>query len=123
MKGNRLGVKQKIDLCRQVIVLLNKEQQRNSQELIKKFKQELEEAIKDIELNNDKIQLAKDKLNVAYKDEKYYCKQRSRQLWLSLGDKNTSYFHIFTRQRYVINKFSVIEDESGRTIFKEELSK
>lgn len=56
----------------------------------------------------------------AYKEEEEYWKQRSRQLWLTLGDRNTGYFHAITKSRKAINKFSVIENEEGQSFFEED---
>ncbi|CAL9217653.1 unnamed protein product [Arabidopsis halleri] len=44
----------------------------------------------------------------------------SRQLWLTLGDKNTGYFHAITKGRKATNKFSVIESEAGDQFFEED---
>jgi len=59
-------------------------------------------------------------LSKAYREEEEFWKQRSRQLWLTLGDRNTGYFHAITKNRKAINKFSVIENEEGNNVFEEE---
>jgi len=59
-------------------------------------------------------------LSSAYKEEEEFWKQRSRQLWLTLGDRNTGYFHAITKSRKAINKFSVIENEEGHSVFTED---
>lgn len=55
-----------------------------------------------------------------YKAEENYWKQRSRQLWLHLEDRNTGFFHASTKKRKAINKFAMIENESGVEVYKEE---
>lgn len=60
------------------------------------------------------------KLNVAYQAEEEYWKQRSRLLWLKLGDRNTGYFHAITKSRKRANAFSVIEGVDGQMVHKEE---
>ena len=56
----------------------------------------------------------------AYRSEEEFWKQRSRQLWLSLGDKNTGYFHAATKGRKARNRLSVIEDQNGDVLYEEE---
>lgn len=56
----------------------------------------------------------------AYKAEEEYWRQRSRQLWLTLGDSNTGYFHVSTKARKSKNRLTVIEDERGIPWFEEE---
>ena len=55
-----------------------------------------------------------------YKNEEDHWYQRSRQLWLNLGDKNTGFFHASTRKRRTLNKLTVIEDADGKPMFTEE---
>lgn len=47
-------------------------------------------------------------------------KQRSRQLWLSLGDRNTGYFHASAKGRRARNRFSVIESADGELVYEED---
>lgn len=58
-------------------------------------------------------------LKTAYTSEEAFWKQRSRQLWLQLGDNNTSFFHASARSRFAVNKFSVLEDETGQAVYEE----
>ena len=55
----------------------------------------------------------------AYKQEEVYWQQRSKQLWLTLGDSNTSYFHASTKSRRARNRLSVIEDTSGNGVVED----
>ncbi|CAA7050644.1 unnamed protein product [Microthlaspi erraticum] len=64
------------------------------------------------EINNEQ--------QAAYRAEESFWKQRSRQLWLALGDKNTEYFHAAAKGRKTINKFSVIVDEENNVVYEEE---
>ncbi|CAA7019206.1 unnamed protein product [Microthlaspi erraticum] len=59
-------------------------------------------------------------LKEAYKAEEEFWRQRSRQLWLNLGDKNSGYFHAATRGRRARNNISVIEDENGKAVYDKE---
>lgn len=59
-------------------------------------------------------------LQQAYQAEEEFWKQRSRQLWLALRDKNTGYFNVAIKERKVVNKFSVMEDEENNMVYEEE---
>lgn len=86
---------------------------------IERLKQALEEAMVSPAHDDMLLKSIYQKLLKAYKNEEEYWKQRSRILWLSLGDKNSGYFHAITRGRKAINKFSILEDEEGIAVFKE----
>ncbi|XP_010445339.1 PREDICTED: uncharacterized protein LOC104727990 [Camelina sativa] len=60
------------------------------------------------------------KLTIAYQKEEEIWKQRSRQLWLALGDKNFGFFHAATKSRKAINNISVLESEQGDAIYEEQ---
>ncbi|KAG2309218.1 hypothetical protein Bca52824_028966 [Brassica carinata] len=66
------------------------------------------------------IQQINDDLNAAYQAEEEYWRQRSRLLWLQLGDRNTGYFHAISKNRKRANAFSVIEDSEGMMVYKED---
>lgn len=51
----------------------------------------------DISLRNDQINKINEKLIEIYKEEEHYWKKQNRQLWLSLEDQNTGYFHAALR--------------------------
>ena len=57
---------------------------------------------------------------VAYKQEEEYWKQHGRQLWLILGDSNTSYFLATTKVRKSKNRMTVIKNDAGVPWFEEE---
>lgn len=56
----------------------------------------------------------------ANKAEEEYWKQRSRQTWLALGDRNTAYFHAQTKGRRARNRITVIETSEGIPVFEDE---
>lgn len=117
--AGRCSVQSKIGLTRKAIVLWNKEHHRNRKSVIHKWKEELEEAM--ISPQNDVALLNKINadLKAAYLAEESYWKQRSRNLWLSLGDKNSGFFHAITKGRKAINNFSVMENAEGVPVFTE----
>lgn len=113
-------VETRINHVRWAIIEWSKEQNRNIKELIEEYNSALEKAMVS-PLNDDLLlQSINKKLQQAYKDEEEFWRQRSRLMWLSLGDKKSGYFHAVSRSRAVRNKFAVLEDEHGVVKFKEE---
>ena len=120
-RGNPAAtVSSKLSSARSAISEWNKSQQRNSQQVIEQKKWELNEALSSSVNDTALIQNISETLNAAYLAEEEYWKQRSRLLWLKLGDRNTGYFHAITKSRKRANGFSVIEKEDGQTVHKEE---
>ncbi|KAJ6756449.1 hypothetical protein OIU79_028773 [Salix purpurea] len=50
------------------------------------------------------------------RDEESYYKQKSRIQWLTLGDKNTSFFHRSLLHRRMRNQIITLEDGRGNVI-------
>ncbi|CAA7012943.1 unnamed protein product [Microthlaspi erraticum] len=113
-------VNQKIDSCRKAIVLWNKKQQQNSQKRLEELKKGIDEEMSSSNPNETRLLKLNEDLKTSYAAEKSYWKQRSRQLWLKLGDNNTSYFHAVARSRFAMNKFSVLEDDNENVIYEED---
>ena len=105
-EGTNKSVSERIASVRGALSLWHKEKNLNS-----KIK------IPDNDVNL--IQTITEGLQKAYADEEAYWKQRSRLLWLKLGDRNSGYFHAATKNRKRANTFSVIEDEEGKMVYKE----
>ncbi|KAG2258464.1 hypothetical protein Bca52824_077758 [Brassica carinata] len=66
------------------------------------------------------IKKINDDLSKAYQEEEEYWRQRSRLLWLKLGDRNTGYFHAVSKNRRRANNLSVLEKSNGEMVYKEE---
>lgn len=118
--NTQLKVKQKIDKCRTAIIAWSKKQRETNRANLEKLRSMIEEQT--ISPAPDTILLEKLKKDLleAYRTEENYWKQRSRQLWLHLGDKNSGFFHASTKKRKAINKFAMIETEEGSVVYKEE---
>lgn len=70
--------------------------------------------------NEARIQDLNKLLLKAYQDEEAHWKQKSRQLWLTLGDSNSGYFHAVTKSRNARNRLTVLEDDSGTPHYEED---
>lgn len=109
----------RIAAVRGAISLWNKKKQNNSRILIQQKQEELETALSSAINDTGLINKISQDLQAAYTAEEAYWKQRSRLLWLRLGDRNSGYFHATTKNRKRANTFSVIEDTDGKMVFKE----
>lgn len=87
---------------------------------MEKAKGKLDEALSELQPDERKISELADGLKSLYEKEERYWRQRSRQIWLALGDKNSSFFHSSTRGRGARNRFYVLEDEEGKAYFEED---
>ncbi|CAA7028387.1 unnamed protein product [Microthlaspi erraticum] len=112
-------VEQRISKCRKEIAKWNRQHHQNSKRVIEEKKKQLDEAMSSRVADESRIQNINAFLKAAYKEEESYWKQRSRQLWLALGDKNSGYFHAVTRDRKRINTITMIEKENGETCYEE----
>lgn len=118
--NSSLKVKQKIDKCRAAIIKWAKQQREENRAHLDQLKQRIEEQTISLHPDLELLESLKKDLLKAYITEENYWKQRSRQIWLHLGDKNTGFFHASTKKRKAINKFAMIENEEGVIVFKEE---
>lgn len=116
----QLKVKQKIDSCRTAIITWSKKQRETNNARVEQLRKGIEQQNTSQHPNIELLEQMKKELLDAYKFEENYWKQRSRQLWLHLGDRNTGFFHASTKKRKAINKFAALEKEDGTTVYKEE---
>lgn len=117
--STRSSVEGKISACRHAISKWNKSFHETSQKKIKEEKFKLETAMSSNTTDEAVITSIILALKKAYQDEEEYWRQRSRTLWLALGDRNSGFFHATTRVRRELNKFFVIENLQGETVYEE----
>lgn len=115
-----LGVEARLVLCRRAICKWCKLFQENSRKLIEDLRQELETQMTSDAPDENRILEINKNLLKAYQTEEAYWKQRSRNLWLTLGDSNSGYFHAVTITRKAKNRLTVLEKEDGVPLFEEE---
>lgn len=110
----------KLASTRSAISAWNWVQQHNSMKIIEQKKAELNESLSKPIEDTARIQEISPQLNSAYQAEEEFWRQRSRLLWLKLGDRNTGFFHAITKTRKRANAFSVLEKDDGIVVHKEE---
>ena len=91
-------ISHRIARVRSAISIWHKNKHLNSREKIVEKKMELEEALSSTANDLVLIRKISEELKKAYADEEAYWKQRSRLLWLRLGDRNSGYFHAATKK-------------------------
>lgn len=111
-------VEQQISRCRRAIIQWNKKKHKNRQKIIAKKQAELEQPMFYPTSKAECIYAINSELALAYKVEEDFWRQKSRHLWLSIGDKNTGYFHASTTKRRFINNITVIKDNEGKASYK-----
>lgn len=115
-----LSVEERLSCCRKAICKWSKEFQQNSRKSLEELKSRLDKALSNPIPDETLIHELNQLLLKSYKEEEEFWKQRSRQLWLALGDSNTGYFHAVTKNRQARNRFSVIENAQGVPFYEEE---
>ncbi|KAG7594156.1 Reverse transcriptase zinc-binding domain [Arabidopsis thaliana x Arabidopsis arenosa] len=108
------SVEKRLSRCRSAIIEWNKEQHSNSQKKIEALQMKLEEAMTSQDLKADQLEVINKELSLAYQVEEEIWRQRSRQLWLALGERNSGFFHAATRGRKAVNSCSVMETEDDK---------
>ncbi|XP_023634340.1 uncharacterized protein LOC111829476 [Capsella rubella] len=83
---------------------------------IEDIKLELAEAQKDDTKSPEEIKELTLRLRAAYQDEEEYWHQKSRSLWMRVGDQNTKFFHAQTKQRQARNRIVGLFNEAGMWI-------
>ncbi|XP_018479302.1 uncharacterized protein LOC108850231 [Raphanus sativus] len=116
----QLSVEGRLTLCRRAICTWSKKFHESSQKALEETKEKLEAALLNTNPDEELIHELNMKLLHLYKAEESFWQQRSRQLWLVLGDSNTGYFHAVAKGRSARNKFSVITDDRGVHVYEEE---
>ena len=118
-EGRSESIVAKISNCRHEIAKWRKNNPPYGKEKINDLQQALEEVQTDNTRSQENILEVSRKLQDAYKDEKEYWHQKSRNMWYSSGDLNTKFYHALTKQRRVRNIIIGLHDAAGNWITKD----
>lgn len=119
-RGNIGSVSERIKSCRKELSHWKKTANVNSSEQIRKLRQTLE-----IEGQNQypDLQLLASmrmELEKAYQEEESFWKQKCKNTWLQVGDKNTRVFHGWVETRRMKNRIQSLLDGTGVEHFDED---
>ncbi|XP_048599654.1 uncharacterized protein LOC125579830 [Brassica napus] len=112
-------VAHRLAACRRAIARWSREHHTNSCKAIVSLQTRIDEAMTG-NAPGDTISDFNKQLLEAYKAEEVFWKQRSRLLWLTLGDKNTGFFHAGSKGRKTRNRITMLEDPMGQSAYEEE---
>ncbi|KAK6126633.1 hypothetical protein DH2020_039627 [Rehmannia glutinosa] len=86
-----------------------------NRERIEKLKTRLEEIQKSTQTEGaiEEGKIIEAELDDLYKLEETFCHQRSRALWIKLGDRNTGFFHRKASQRQARNSILKLQQDDG----------
>lgn len=118
--AENLPVNDRISRVRTAISECSKQQRLNRRALIEQKREELEHALSSEANDVALISRISEELNIAYLAEESYWKQRICLMWLSLGDRNTGFFHATAKNRKRIYELSVIEDLEESNVYEED---
>ena len=105
---------EKIKQCRSALVGWSRVTFGQSKSKIQEKQRLLEELTRDNTVGHlEEIRRVKEEINTILYHEEIHWRQRSRSIWLQVGDKNTKFFHQKTSQRCQKNNILGIFDRDG----------
>ncbi|KAL5575135.1 hypothetical protein UlMin_016834 [Ulmus minor] len=115
------GVAYKLRLCATDLESWNLENFRRLKMQVRKAKTAFDRVDKNLSNQNWKehLRLERNLDALRYKEERYW-KQRSKDLWLKCGDKNSKFFHQKASARKAKNSISGLMDQNGEWCEEEE---
>lgn len=115
-KNNKGGVSVslKIRRCRKVMSIWKRKKRVNAQDKIKSLQERLEWFQSKPYSCWFVIQNIKKELMQAYKEEEMFWRQKSRDKWLKLGDRNSKFFHLSVKVNRLRLHLVKLKDKEGR---------
>lgn len=113
------SVSHRLALCRRAIVGWSRHHHTDGRKAIDVLKVDIDKAMSAPSSDESVLLAINTALLAAYKADEYFWKQRSRLLWMALGDKNTSFFHAVSKGRRARNKLTLLENSDGNVVYEE----
>ncbi|XP_074336431.1 uncharacterized protein LOC141673577 [Apium graveolens] len=108
------NIQEKIKMCSDNLAVWGKEITGNFSGRIKECKAELRRYKKGCDaVSKERYKIAKEKLDSIFNQREIFWRQRSKQLWLQTGDKNSKYFHKIASGRRRNNHIQRLQDGNG----------
>ena len=117
--GNRGTVSERIQSCRKELSKWKQSSTSDSSVQIRKLRQTLEAEGKKLYPDLQLLSSTRIELEKAYQEEETFWKQKSKNTWLQVGDKNTRVFHGWVETRSMKNRVQSLFDSSGIEHFDE----
>lgn len=117
--GDDTPLMDRIFSCRRELAKWKRSSDLNSKTKIDRLHLDLEQEIIKQSPNYDRMRRLKISLSKAYRDEETFWRQRSRQLWLKAGDRNSRFFHNSVKGRKNLNRILMLLDNMDREHFSE----
>lgn len=118
VNGN-CNIHTRIKSCRHAMSECKYNNNMNSEKNMEEIKTQLDAAMISSTATREEIKNLQQKLFAEYRSEEEFWYQKSRIKWLNFGDRNTNFYHAFTKTRYAKNTIHQIQDDEG-TLYKGE---
>ncbi|XP_060969966.1 uncharacterized protein LOC115713752 [Cannabis sativa] len=111
------GIQEKIQRCEEILSDRGKDYSKNFASRIKHWKNEVKRWKNGRDLDViAKYKEAEEKLFEVLTQKEVFWRQRSKQLWLQKGDKNSKFFHATPSSRRRMNAIDKLQCEDGRWV-------
>ena len=111
--GRQILIGKRIADCRKAMSVCRQENKLNAAKRIEDLQYELDFVLTSSGPIRSQIPRIKKELAQAYRDEETYWYLKSRNNWLSCGDRNTKFYHATTKARFSRNKIHAVHDVNG----------